>query len=351
MAGGIGSRFWPVSRSEYPKQFIDILGTGKTLIQQTVERFLKLVPLENIFIVTANEYADITREQLPNLPDTNIVCEPCRKNTAPCIAYISHKLAIDDPEASLIVAPSDHLILDEEQFLDTCRKAIQFAESNDCLITLGIRPSHPNTGYGYIKHESESSAPGIYPVDRFTEKPSISAAIEFLQQGNYLWNSGIFIWKLASIVKSFQEHMPEMNSLFEGIKEHLGNTIEAELLANIYDKCESISIDYGVLERAKNVFVIPSSFGWSDLGTWNSAWENMDKDHKANAVAGDKVLLLESSSCVVHAPDEKVVVLQGLEDYIVVDTHNVLLVCKKDREQDIKQYVSAVKNQHGLQFV
>jgi mannose-1-phosphate guanylyltransferase len=351
MAGGIGSRFWPVSRVGHPKQFIDILGTGKTLVQETLERFRKLVPLENIYVVTAKEYAGITKEQLPELPHENIICEPFRKNTAPCIAYISFKIMQIDPEASLIVAPADHLILEQENFLASCREALSFANHFNALVTLGINPTYPNTGYGYIQHDAVEASPSVYKVKTFTEKPNLELAKTFLSSGDFLWNSGIFIWKLSGITKAFRKYLPEMYDLFAGEADKLNTAEEAASIESIYPLCSNISIDFGIMEKADNVYVIPSSFGWSDLGTWNSAWDNMDKDHHDNAVAGNKVMVVDATKCVVHTPPEKLVVLQGLNNFIIVDTKDVLLICEKDKEQEIKQYVAEVKRNMGDRFL
>ncbi len=351
MAGGIGSRFWPLSRVDYPKQFLDILGTGKTLIQQTFDRFSKLVPLENIFVVTANEYIDITREQLPQLPVENILGEPFRKNTAPCIAYISFKLQQKDPEASLIVAPADHLILHEDRFLEVVDDALDFVNHFNALITIGITPTYANTGYGYIQHEGIEVIPSVYKVKTFTEKPNKELAQTFLASGDFLWNSGIFVWQIKRGLEGFRKHLPEIYELFHTEKDKLNTEEEKAIIENIYPQCSNISIDFGVMEKAENVYVIPASFGWSDLGTWNSAWENMEKDYLENAVAGDNVIVFDANKNVVHVPDDKLVVLQGLEDYIVVDTKDVLLICHKEKEQDIKEYVAEVKRNKGEKFL
>jgi len=351
MAGGIGSRFWPLSRVNHPKQFLDILGTGKTLIQQTFDRFVKLVPVENIYVITANDYLGITSEQLPKLPKENILGEPFRKNTAPCIAYISFKLQQLNPEASLIVAPADHLILDESKFLEVCEDALDFVNHFNALITIGITPTYPNTGYGYIQHEGVEATPAVYKVKTFTEKPNKDLAKAFIASGDFLWNSGIFVWKLKHGIDAFYKHLPEMYELFATEESKLNTEEEKQMLEEIYPQCASISIDFGVMEKADNVFVIPASFGWSDLGTWNSAWENMEKDYYENAVAGNNVIVFDASKCVVHVPDKKLVVLQGLEDYIVADTKDVLLICHKDKEQEIKNYVAEVKRNKGEKFL
>ncbi len=351
MAGGIGSRFWPKSRVVYPKQFIDVLNTGKTLIQQTFERFTNFVPAENIFVVTSDEYVSIVKKQLPDMPFENIVAEPSRKNTAPCIAYISFKIQQIDPEARLIIAPADHLILDIEGFKSTCEKGIEFVEKKSALVTLGIKPTYPNTGYGYIQHEAESVEDHLFRVKTFTEKPTFDLAKTFLESGDFLWNAGIFIWKVKTILKEFEQHQPEMFEIFHAEKSTFNTTGEKEAIDRIYPLCTSISIDYAIMEKAENVFVIPSSFGWSDLGTWASAYDNLEKDYLGNAVAGDKVMVIDSTQCMISAPHDKLLVLQGLDDFIVVDTKDVLLICRKNKEQEIKEYVAEVKRNHGEAYL
>jgi mannose-1-phosphate guanylyltransferase len=351
MAGGIGSRFWPLSRVNYPKQFLDILGTGKTLVQQTFERFQNLVPLENIFVITAAEYVKIVEEQLPLLAKDNILGEPFRKNTAPCIAYINFKLQKINPEASLIVAPADHLILNEENFLESCEEALSFVNHFNALITIGIKPTYPNTGYGYIQHDSLEATPSVYKVKTFTEKPNKELAETFIASGDFLWNSGIFVWQVKRGVQAFQNHMPEIYELFSAEEERLNTPDEKLAIENIYPQCSNISIDFGVMEKAENVYVIPASFGWSDLGTWNSAWENMEKDYLENAVAGDHVIVFDATRNVVNVNDDKLVVIQGLDDYIIADTKDVLLICKKEKEQEIKDYVAEVKRNKGEKYL
>jgi mannose-1-phosphate guanylyltransferase len=351
MAGGIGSRFWPLSRINYPKQFLDILGSGQSLIQQTYERFRHLVPRENIYVVTANEYLGITREQLPDLPRENILGEPYRKNTAPCIAYISFKIRELNPEASLIVAPADHLILNEHKFLDICNQALEFVNHFNALVTIGIKPTYPNTGYGYIQHEGIEAIPSIFKVKTFTEKPNRDLAKTFIASGDFLWNSGIFVWQIKRGLEAFKKHLPEMYELFASDADKLNTPEEKSTLESIYPQCTNISIDFGVMEKADNVYVIPASFGWSDLGTWNSAWENMEKDYLENAVAGTNVIVFDTNKCVVNVPDDKLVVLQGLDDYIIVDTKDVLLICQKEKEQEIKEYLAEVKRNKGDKFL
>ncbi|MDR3714429.1 MAG: mannose-1-phosphate guanylyltransferase [Puia sp.] len=351
MAGGIGSRFWPMSRQNYPKQFLDILNTGKTLIQWTFERFSSFIPVENIYVVTSHEYATIVHEQLPDLPRENVLGEPSRKNTAPCIAYISFKLQQKDPKASLIVAPADHLILDKKGFNKVCLEALSFVNKHNAFITLGIKPTHPNTGYGYIQHEQHSVSDNVYKVKTFTEKPNLQLARTFLSSGDFLWNAGIFVWQVKNIIHAFEKYLPEMYDVFSADKEKFNTPEEKKALEHIYPLCTNISIDFGIMEKADNVYVIPSSFGWSDLGTWKSAYDNLEKDYLDNAVAGDNVVVIDSTKCMVHAPSGKLLVLQGLDDFIVVDTPDVLLICKKEKEQDIKDYVAEVKRNKGDQFL
>src|SRR5580658_6929559 len=351
MAGGIGSRFWPMSRQDFPKQFLDILNTGKTLIQWTYDRFASFIPGRNIFVVTSQEYMDIVRKQLPDLPVENILGEPSRKNTAPCIAYISFKLQQMDPKASLIVAPADHLILDKTAFTKVCLEALSFVNKHNAFITLGIKPTYPNTGYGYIQYDQHSVSDNVYKVKTFTEKPNLELAKTFLASGDFLWNAGIFVWRVKNVIKAFEKYLPEMYDVFSADKVKFNTPQEKKALEHIYPLCTNISIDFGIMEKANNVYVIPSAFGWSDLGAWNSAYENMEKDEHNNALAGDNVIAIQSSKNVVHAPNNKLVVLQGLENYIVVDTSDVLLICKRENEQQIKEYVAEVKRSKGEKFL
>lgn len=351
MAGGIGSRFWPKSRSAYPKQFLDILNTGKTLIQWTFERYTAFIPKENIYVVTSAEYVDIVKTQLPDIPVENILAEPSKKNTAPCVAYIAFKLLQKDPEASLIVAPSDHMILDGEGFKATALKALDFVSQIKALVTLGMQPNHPNTGYGYIQYDTISVADGIHKVKTFTEKPSLEIAKTFLASGDFLWNAGIFVWQVKNVVAGFEKYEPEMFEIFDAEKEHFNTAEEQNAINRIYPLCTNISIDYALLERADNVYVLPSSFGWSDLGTWNSAYDNIEKDYLGNAVASQNTIIIDATKCMVSAPDNKLIVLQGLDDFIVVDTQDALLICKKEKEQAIKEFVAEVKRSKGDKYL
>ncbi len=352
MAGGIGSRFWPVSKTTHPKQFIDILGTGKTLIQQTYERFLKVCPKENIFVVTNEYYRKLVNDQLPDLANDQILGEPVAKNTAPCIAYACFKINKMDKNATIIVAPSDHLILDENNFIQSIEKGLNTAKEHNCLLTLGIMPTRPDTGYGYIQYTDQLLGNDFHRVKTFTEKPTLEIANTFIQSGDFLWNAGIFIWSATSILESFEKYLPEMHDLFMDGRKFYHTSGETEFIKMAYSQCSNISIDYGIMEKAENVFVMPSEFGWSDLGTWGSLYTIQEKDYVGNAVIGsDKVMMYDSSNCMVSVPANKLVILQGLHDFIVVEADNVLLVCKKTEEQQIKQIVADVKKNLGEKYI
>ena len=351
MAGGIGSRFWPMSRTDLPKQFLDILNTGRTLIQATFDRFSKFIPVENIFIVTADNYRPIVEKQLPHLPTQNILCEPSRKNTAPCIAYVSYKLFQINPAANLICAPADHLITDENNFQKICNDALHFTSNIKALVTLGIKPTNPNTGYGYIQYEPFAVSDNVYKVKTFTEKPDKELAETFVASGDFLWNAGIFVWEVKNIIKAFELLLPEIHEVFDNEKEKFNTPREHEAIERIYPQCVNISIDYGIMEKADNVYVIPSSFGWSDLGTWQSTYEIINKDYLGNAVAGNNVLIIDATNNMVHADNKKLLVLQGLSDFVIVDTKDVLLICKRENEQLIKDYVSEIKRNKGDKYI
>jgi mannose-1-phosphate guanylyltransferase len=351
LAGGIGSRFWPESRQHKPKQFLDLLGTGRSLIQWTYQRFKHICPPENIFFITNQAYIGMLKEQLPELSDSNIIAEPFRKNTAPCAAYIAHKLAALNPHANLIVSPADHLIMDERAFERTVHDALDFVASRDALLTLGIKPTRPDTGYGYIQFDMDEEIDGVHRVKTFTEKPSLELAKTFLASGDFLWNAGIFVWNVHSFLSALEKHLPDMHEVFGQAVELYNTPAEAEAMTALYAQCSNISIDYGIMEKAKNVHVIPAYFGWNDLGTWQTAYEASDKDYLGNAVYGNNVMVIDASECMVKAPDEKLVLLQGLENYIVVDTPDVLLICERDREQHIKEYVAEVKRAKGEKYL
>lgn len=351
MAGGIGSRFWPVSRANYPKQFLDILNTGRTLIQATYDRFAKFIPAQNIYIVTLEQYKSIVKEQLPEIPAENILCEPSRKNTAPCIAYISYKLQLLNPAANLICAPADHVVADDEEFKRVCADALQFTSHIKALLTLGIKPTHPNTGYGYIQYDQHAVSENVFKVKTFTEKPDLALARTFMASGDFLWNAGIFVWQVKNIIRAFEKHLPEIHEVFEAEKANLNTPAEKAAVERIYPQCVNISIDYGIMEKADNVYLIPASFGWSDLGTWASAYDNLEKDYLGNAVIGNNVMVFDAVNNIVHIDNKKLLVLQGLEDFVVVDTKDVLLICKKEKEQEIKEYVAEIKRNKGDKYL
>lgn len=354
MAGGIGSRFWPMSRTNHPKQFIDILGTGKTLLQQTYERFLRICPKENIFIVTNNDYIALVTEQLQGILPENILPEPSRKNTAPCIAYASYKIAQKDPKAVTVVAPSDHLILNENAFVEAINSCYKKAAAHDCLMTLGITPTRPDTGYGYIQFkdpEIKEQDHHIKKVKTFTEKPDLEMAKSLLQSGDFLWNSGIFVWSVRSIISAFETHSPELAAAFAEGKSNYFTDTETEFIKRAYINCKNISIDYAVMEKADNVYVRVSDIGWSDLGTWGSLYEHIKQDENTNAVVGKQVMLYDTKNCIVNVPKDKLVVLQGLDGYIVVESDTILLVCRKEDEQQIRVFVNDVKVSKGDKYV
>jgi mannose-1-phosphate guanylyltransferase len=354
MAGGIGARFWPMSRTTHPKQFIDILGTGETLIQQTFKRFTRIIDPRNIYIVTNELYRGLIKQQIPEMTDEQIICEPARRNTAPCIAYANYRIYKKDPEANIVVAPSDHIILKEEIFLQNVTTALEAASENDWLLTLGIRPSRPDTGYGYIQFMEGTvyePDPHLKKVKTFTEKPNLELAVTFLKCGDFLWNSGIFVWSLKSIMKAFESFLPDVDILFKKGIDIYETPAEKDFIAETYPICKSISIDYGIMENASNVYVLAVDFGWSDLGTWGSLYENLEKDNNGNAIVGKDILMYDSKNCIVNMPDGKVVVLQGLTDYIVVESENILLVCRKADEQQIRQFVNDVRLNKGEKYV
>jgi mannose-1-phosphate guanylyltransferase len=352
MAGGIGSRFWPISRTSYPKQFIDILGTGRTLIQNTYDRFLKVCPKENIYIVTNEIYRELVHTQLPEITPNQVLTEPVMRNTAPCIAYGSFKIESMNQDAVIVVAPSDHLILNEDAFITAIEKSLAVASKNNCLITLGIKPSRPDTGYGYIQYTEQTMDNDFHKVKTFTEKPTLEIAKTFLQSGDFLWNAGIFVWSAKAIVNAFSSHLPDMYDLFAEAKPFYNTPEEKSHVHNSYLQCTNISIDYGIMEKANNVYVLPSEFGWSDLGTWASIYDLAEKDYVGNAVIpSEKVIMYDSSNCMVSMPGEKLVILQGLHDFIVVESNNTLLICPRDQEQNVKKVVADVKQKFGVKYI
>jgi mannose-1-phosphate guanylyltransferase len=344
MAGGVGVRFWPYSRNAKPKQFLDVLGTGKTLIQSTFERFLPICPAENIFVVTHEEHAGIVREQLPQLNAHQILTEPMRKNTAPCIAYASYKIQQMNPEAVIVVSPSDHLILKEAQFLDVIKKAVDQARADDKLITLGIKPTRPETGYGYIQYHTEKSF--AKKVKTFTEKPELPLAKKFLESGDFVWNAGIFIWSANAIVKAIQLHLPEMAEVFEEIKTKLVGPEEKSAINAAYPQCKSISVDYGIMEKASNVYVCLGDFSWSDLGSWASIHDISEKNADNNVIRAN-ALTYDTRNCMIKGSNDKLIVVQGLNGYLVGEFGNVFIVCEKDKEEQFRRFVSDVKSKPG----
>ncbi|MFD0941405.1 mannose-1-phosphate guanylyltransferase [Pedobacter boryungensis] len=354
MAGGVGSRFWPVSRTGFPKQFIDFFGVGKTLIQSTYDRFLQICPPENIFIVTNEIYVDLIKEQLPAIKEDQILAEPIMRNTAPCIAYGSMKIAKINPNAVIVVAPSDHTIANQKGFIQAIEQSMEAASTNDCLITLGIKPNRPDTGYGYIQYVDEvlKTDDSIHKVKTFTEKPNLELAQSFIKSGDFLWNAGIFIWSAKAINKAFEKHLPDMHEIFQQGNSFYSTANEVEFIANAYLQCTNISIDFAIMEKADNVYVLPSDFGWSDLGTWASIYEMAEKDYVGNAVIpSDQVMMFDSSNCMVNVPGEKLVILQSLHNYIVVESNNTLLICPRSEEQNVKNIVADVKAKFGNKFI
>jgi len=343
MAGGIGSRFWPYSRTAKPKQFLDVLNTGKTLIQLTYDRFLNICPKENIFIVTNEDYETLVKEQLPEIGDHQILKEPVRRNTAPCIAYVSQKIYAKDPHATIIVSPSDHLVLKEVAFIEVMNSALDFASKNDVLLTLGIQPSRPDTGYGYIQYDEENVNGETFKVKAFTEKPDLELAQTFIESGDFLWNSGMFIWKASEINKAIKAHIPEVSEAIEGCIADFFTEKENDAIKIAYARCTSISIDYAVMEKADNVRVIPAEFGWSDIGTWASLYEIYEKDYLGNAVSGNMVNIYDGSDNMVMVPHNKLVVLNGIKGCVIVDTKDVLLITQKTKEQEVKKITADLK--------
>ena len=350
MSGGVGSRFWPFSKEDKPKQFLDFFGTGRSLLQSTYDRFKKIVPAENIYIVTNDIYAEMTRAQLPELKENQLLLEPLRRNTAPAIAFASFRIRAVNPHANIIVAPSDHLIMNEDAFANDIKKGLAFVAENPVLLTLGIMPGRPETGYGYIQVE-ESCTDGIQKVKAFTEKPNLELAKKFVESGEFMWNSGIFLWNVNSIIDAFRKYLPDIIQKFNEGKELFNTPQEKQFVDTSFPFCPNISIDYGILEKADNVYVNISNFGWSDLGTWGSLHEISKCDDNNNANLNCNALFIESSDNVVAMSENKLVVLQGLDDYIVAESDNVLLVCKKSDEQRIKQFVTDVKFRYGDEYV
>ncbi len=357
MAGGVGSRFWPMSTPEKPKQFIDVLGIGKSLIQLTVERFETVIPIENVWIVTSEKYKSIVREQLPLIPESQILMEPCMRNTAPCIEYVSRKIYAKYPEANLVFSPADHIVLDVNTFREVIKNSLAFTEKREAILTLGMMPTRPETGYGYIKAVSyqlstvsrdvtpvasdENTTPvasNIHKVEAFKEKPNLETAKSYLNEGGYYWNAGIFIWNAKMVVNTIANLVPDLASVFDKIEPYFYTEKEQEFVNQYFPTCPNISIDYAVMEKSKEVFVYPANFGWSDLGTWGSLYTHLQQDENNNATVGQNINLVDCKNCVVHTPSERKVVIQGLDNYIVAESYNTLLICRKEDEQQIKDW-------------
>lgn len=346
MAGGVGSRFWPVSTEEFPKQFHDMLGTGDTLIQKTFNRLANLIPKENIFILTNERYNDLVFEQLPEVTKRQVVLEPAMRNTAPCILYASLKIQKENPDAVMIVAPSDHWIEDETSFTKNVQQAFDFCSQNDALMTLGITPTFPNTGYGYIEFD-KASTEAIKSVNQFREKPDYNTAKSFIEQGNFLWNAGIFMWSVKTVVEAFKNNQPKLFNLFETGISVYNTDFEDDFIRDNYGKAENISVDYAIMEKSNNVYVIAAEFDWNDLGTWGSLYDKLDKDEAGNAVVNSRTLTEDASGNMIRTKNDKVVVVDGLQDYIIVDKDEVLLIVPKTKEQDIKKILQKVKTKYG----
>lgn len=337
MAGGVGSRFWPMSTAEMPKQFIDVLGIGKSMIQMTVERFDGVIPQENVWVVTSQRYKNIVMEQLPMVPETQILLEPCMRNTAPCIEYVSRKIYARYPDANLVFSPADHIVMDVPEFKRVISESLRFTSNRAAILTLGMMPSRPETGYGYIKaRDNENDT--IKKVEAFKEKPDINTAKAYLQDGGYYWNAGIFVWNVKMVVDTIASLVPDLHAVFDRITPSFYTDNEQDMVNEYFPTCPNISIDYAVMEKADEVYVYPASFGWSDLGTWGSLYTYLPLDASNNAVVGQEVKMIDCNNCVVHTPMEKKVVIQGLNGYIVAESRNTLLICRKEDEQLIKEW-------------
>lgn len=341
MAGGVGSRFWPMSTTEKPKQFIDVLGVGRSLIQLTFDRFKDVCSSDNVWVVTNQNYKEIVKEQLPEIPENNILCEPCRRNTAPCIAYVSWRIKTKDRNANIVVSPSDHIVTNGEEFRRVVTQCLHFANETDAIITLGMKPTRPETGYGYIQADLSSSSPRnkeIFRVDSFREKPDLETAKKYIRNKSYYWNAGIFIWSVSTIVNAFRVYQPALSKVFENLSAVYGTPQEQEEINRVFPECENISVDYAIMENAEEIFVCPADFGWSDLGTWGSLLVQTQKDLYGNGVIGDNVSLFDTHNSIIHTLNKKKVVVQGLDGFIVAEEDDRLLICKLSEEQRIKSF-------------
>ncbi|MCM1077978.1 MAG: mannose-1-phosphate guanylyltransferase [Bacteroidales bacterium] len=341
MAGGVGSRFWPMSTEETPKQFIDVLGVGKSLLQLTMQRFAGICAPENVWVVTNAAYVEKVHDQLPDIPRENILSEPCRRNTAPCICYVSWRIKTKNPKANIVVTPSDHIVTDTQEFQRVIKSALQFTSESDAIVTLGMKPTRPETGYGYIQADLSSNTvrnKEIFAVEQFREKPDLETAKEYVKHNNYFWNAGIFVWSASTIITAFRLYAPTINRIFEGLENVYGTDGEQAMIDKMYPECESISVDYAIMENAEDIYVQPSDFGWSDLGTWGSLWTLTKHDVNGNGCIGDNVRMIDSRNCIVHTMEEKQVVVQGLDGYIIAEKDDTLLICKLSEEQRIKNF-------------
>lgn len=339
MAGGVGSRFWPMSTPEKPKQFIDVLGCGRTLLQLTADRFKGICEPANIWVVTSEKYAGLVKEQLPDIPEDNILKEPCRRNTAPCIAYVSWKIKARNPKANVVVTPSDHVVMNVPEFQRVIHSAMNFTRDSDAILTLGMKPTRPETGYGYIETDLRASSATnkeVFRVDSFKEKPDAETALRYIEQNNYFWNAGIFVWNISTIVNAFRVYCPAIAKIFENVRPYFYTEKEQEVIDREFPNCENISVDYAILEKAEEIFVFPADFGWSDLGTWGSLYEQMSQDLNKNVCIGENIRLYDTRNCVIHTTQEKKVVVMGLDGYIVAEKDNALLICRLSEEQKIK---------------
>lgn len=351
MAGGVGSRFWPISRQNRPKQFLDVLDTGKSLLRSTFDRFANIIPLENILVATNTAYRDLVLSEIPEIGPGQVLCEPVGKNTAPCIAYAAMHIRAINPEARMVVSPSDHLITNEIHFCEVIQQCLDFIdEQPDQLLTIGLQPTRPETGYGYIQVNKNKAHGKFNKVKTFTEKPNAELAQIFVDSGEYFWNSGIFVWRADTILEAFREHQGETFTILNSVAECYGTPAEQEAIDRVYPECGAISVDYGIMERSSNVWVRCSDLGWSDLGTWGSIYQHSPKDEMGNTQRG-ATFAFETENCIVKLPQGKIAVLEGLKDYIVVDTDDVLMVCPREAEQHIKRFIETVKFDTGNKFV
>lgn len=350
MSGGVGSRFWPYSRKEMPKQFLDFFGTGRSLLQQTFDRFKKIIPVENIFIVTNEIYFDLVQSQLPNIKPNQILLEPTRRNTAPCIAWASYHIRALNPNANIVVAPSDHLILKETEFLEAIDKGLDYVSENNNLLTLGITPNRPETGYGYIQI-ADKITDNLYKVKTFTEKPQLELAKVFVESGEFYWNSGIFMWNVNSIISSIEHHLPEVSSKLEVGHAVYGTDKEKDFISEAFPACPNVSIDFGIMEKAENVYVSLGDFGWSDLGTWSSLYDLSEKDENNNVTVKGESLTYNSSNNIVVLPEGKLAIIEGLNNYLIAESDNVLIICNKDDEQGFRKYVSDTQQKFGDKYI